>query len=587
MKRFIYILFILILVLQAVGQDVSFTASAPKVVTVGEQFQLKFVVNAKGTGLKLPDLSNFKIIAGPNTSSGSSIQIINGQMSQSVTYTYTCMMQAAKEGGFTIGEATVTVKGKQYKSNVLSIEVVKSKQSGDVNNKDLFVKVLVDKNSVYQGEHIIATIKVYSSLDLVGINNMKFPDYNGFYAQEIETPSQISLHRENVGGQIYNVGLMKKSILFPQRAGEIVIDPFELECIVRQRVQRRSRSIFDDFFGSYQRVNKKVKSAPVKINVKALPANKPESFSSAVGNFKMSAVIDKTDVKTNDAVTLKVKISGNGNVKLVDPPKVDFPPDFETYEPKVATNVKNSISGSAGSKVFEYLLIPRHAGKFRISPLVFSYFDTRLKKYKTISSGEFLINVTKGDESETTNIISGFGKEDVKFIGSDIHYIKKNDFTLARIGTTLFGSLNFYLAYSAGLFIFLVIFVLRRNQIKRNSNVMLVKNRKANKISRKRLKIAYTHLKQNNKEGFYDELLKALWLYLSDKLGISVADLSRDKVMEMLEKYNVDKELIDRFTEITDTCHFARYAPAEGAHQLETAYSDAGNIIGRFERCLR
>jgi len=601
MRKVLNIFLFLMITCSVFGQDdVSFTASAPKVVAVGEQFHLKFVVNAKGSGFKMPDLGDFNVLAGPHTSSSSSIQIINGQMSQNVTYTFTCILQAVKEGNYTVSEAVVTVKGKQYKSNTLNIEVVKgnlpvpehkqqqkNEQAGNVSNEDLFVRVIADKTNVYQGEHIIVTIKVYTRLDLMGFNNMKFPSYDGFYAQEIETPSQVSLHRENVGGQIYNVGLMKKSILFPQRSGVITVEPFELDCAVRKRIKRRSHSIFDDFFGSYQRVNKKVKSTPVKITVKPLPPNKPESFNGAVGNFDMKAVIDKTDVKTNDAVTLKVKISGNGNVKLIDPLNIDFPPDFETYDPEIAANVKNSVSGSSGSKVFEYLIIPRHAGKFRIAPLVFSYFDTRLKKYKTISSDEFIINVTKGDETETTNVISGFGKEDVKFIGSDIHFIKKNDFKLARIGTTLFGSVNFYLTYSASLLAFLVIFVLRRNQIKRNSNIMLVKHRKANKISRKRLRTAYMHLKQNNKEEFYDELLKALWLYLGDKLGIQVASLSKDNVKEMLEKQNIDKELINDFERITDMCQFARYAPADEAQQMETAYSDAGKIIGRFERSLR
>ena len=301
----------------------------------------------------------------------------------------------------------------------------------------------------------------------------------------------------------------------------------------------------------------------------------------------MQATIDKQDVKANDAITLKVKISGNGNLKLIEPLKIDFPPDFETYDPKIINNLKNTTSGVTGSKTFEYLIIPRHAGNFRIPPIVFSFFAPKIKQYKTITSDEFKIYVEKADEGEATTIITGLSKEDLKFIGSDIHFIKTNNFNLLKKGKHLFGSLMFYLSYLIALIIFFVIFILLRKKIKQNANLMLVKNRRAKKVSKKRLKAALSYLKQKNNEQFYNEVLRAFWGYLSDKLSIPVSELSKDSAANTLKNYNIDNALITQFMNVIDTCEYARYAPLTEASQMDNLYSQAINTIRNLEQKLR
>ena len=608
-KIFLTLISLFFIVTNTFADEVEFTASSPKVVAVGEQFRLSFSFTARGSNFKAPDLRDFNILSGPNTSSSSSIQFINGKMSKSESYTYTYILSARKKGKFTISPAKIKYKGKVYKSNSIIIEVVKgsgnnqnanrgNNQGGriqksnipasEISNKDLFVRVNVNKRTVYQGEHIIATIKVYTRLSLSGFEDMKLPSFDGFWSQDIPTSSQISLERENVNGQIYDVGVIKKEILFPQRSGVITIDPFELECNIRKRV-RSSQSVFDDFFGSsYQTLKKKVKSKPIKITVKPLPeTNKPSDFSGAVGNFKMQTYLDKKTVAANDAITLKVVISGNGNLKLIDPLKINFPADFDVYDPKITNNIKNSNSGSNGKKIFEYLIIPRHAGDFKISPISFSFFNTKTKKYLTLNSVEYNIHVDKGSEEQSTNIVTGFSKEDVKFIGRDIRFIKTDYFKLHKKNEYLFGSLTFVLNYIIAIMIFVIVMLIRRKHIKENQNISLLRNKKANKVSKKRLKVANSYLKQNKKENFFDEVLKALWGYLSDKLNIPVSELSKDNASSILQQSNVDNELIDKFIDLLNTCEYARFAPTTIDTQMDKIYADASKIISKLEQKIK
>lgn len=589
------------------SQNIQFTASAPKVVAVGENFRLTYSINAKGANLSSPSIKDFNIISGPNQSSSSSISIINGQMTQNVSYSYTYFLNATKEGKFTIEPASIEVEGKEYKSNPINIEVIKGQanshhqqqynnnnnqqntqpnSSNDISTEDLFVRVNVDKNNLYVGEHLVATIKVYTKLDLAGIESMKFPSYTGFWSQDIETPAQISLQRENYNGQIYNVGIIKKSILYPQQSGELNISPFELNCVVRQRVQSRQRGFFDDFFGSYQNISKKLLSPKVTVNVKGLPENKHSSFKGAVGNLNMESSIDKTEAKTNDAITIKVKISGNGNLKLIDSPKFNFPPDFETYDPKVTENISNKESGSSGSKTFEYLIIPRHPGNYRIAPVEFTYFDTKSKEYKTLSTDEFNLSIGKG-EGQSSTVMSSFSKEDVKYLGSDIRYIKTKNIKINKDNGYIKNSIYFILAYPILLFGFIFLVILRRKQIKENSNLALVKNKKANKMAKKRLKKASVFLKQNDKEKFYDEILKAIWGYLSDKLLIPVADLSKDRALSELSKFNIELEIIEKLDKLIQDCEFARYFPSKEEGHMENIYLDTINIISNLDNKIK
>jgi hypothetical protein len=584
----------------AFGQ-VKFKASAPRVVEMGEQFRISYTLNQKGRDFQSPNFGEFRILSGPNVSSSSSVQIVNGNMTQSVSYTYNFVAMALAEGKHTISAAAVKVKNKEYKSNAISIEVVKgnagAKNVGGTEtstvdntnskNKGLFVSVNVNKKTLYQGESLVAEIKVYTQKSLSGFEDIKLPPFTGFWSQDIESPQQIQLHRENVNGQIYEVGLFKKVLLFPQRFGDVVIDPFEITMITQERV--RSSSPFDDFFGgSVRRVPYKLASKAVNIKVKPLPANKPSDFNGAVGQFTLSANVDNTKVKANEAINLKIKISGNGNLKLIKPLKVDFPPDIDVYDPKTSLNSKASTAGVNGNISFDYLFIPRYAGTYRIAPITFSYFDTSTKTYKTLSSKDFEISVEKGsgDAEMTSGIVQGLTKEDVKYIGKDIRFLKTN-FQLSKIEKPIYGSWWFYLVYGSALLLFIMIVLLRRAQIQQNANQAKVKNRKANKVSQKRLKKASGFMKQAEDEKFYDEVLRAIWGYLSDKLVIPVANLSKDNVTEILENRKVESESILSLMQLLDACEFARYAPASVSGGMDDIFTKTVSLISKLDQNIK
>ena len=578
MKKKLSILILLLTGLLVQAEEVQFTASAPKVVSVGEQFRLTFTLNKKADQLLQPDLSVFNVLMGPSSSYSQSTSIVNGKMTRSVSYTYTYILQAKNPGEFIISSATAKVGKKSFKSQPIKIEVVNGGQkastqttasgsgnnvvnTGVVSNEDLFVRVSVNRKEVYTGEHLTATIKIYSKVNLSGFEDVKFPTFDGFLKSDIETPPLRSLDRENVNGQIYGTGVISRVVLFPQKSGTLMIDPVEIECLVQQRSSKASNSFFDDFFDSYKTVRKSIKSPALKIKVKPLPPGKPANFSGAVGSFKLSASVDKVEVKANEAVTLKVRISGNGNLKLIAPLKVDFPLDFESYDPKISSNLKTDLSGSSGTKTFEYLMIPRFKGDYRISPLSFNYFDPATGKYKTLHSKEFQINVMAGDDDGLNTLVTSPSKEGIKFIGKDIRFIKTSPFKLVRKGETIWGSLWFIGLYIISLLIFIAVYIFRRKKLKEESNIELLKNKKANKFAKKRLKLALAQLKTKNSGAFYEAVLKALWGYLSDKLGIPLSGLSRDNAAEELKNKGIDEELVKEMIGLIDQCEFAQYAP--------------------------
>jgi hypothetical protein len=401
-------LFILLITHFSYSQDIQVTAAAKSFVTVGEQFRLVYALNAKATSLKPPAMDNFAILMGPSTSSSSSVQIINGQVTQSISYSYSFILQATKEGKFILDPAEIIVDGKTYKSNSVTIEVLKGNQTnnqqnnqgqtnntGTVSNDDVFVRLNLNKTNVTQGEQIVATISIYTKMNLVGFEEMKFPAFKGFWSDDLENPTQISLKQEKYNGSVYQVGVLKKTLITPQHAGDIVIDPFEVTCVVQQKVNRSRQSFFDDFFGNYQNVRKKLVSPAVTVHVKGLPANKPADFSGAVGSFKLEATLDNSNPKTNEAISYSLKLSGNGNLKLAEIPKINFPSDFEQYDPKTNNNVSASAAGTSGNKIINYLLIPRHPGQYKIPSVSFSYYDLTNQSFKTLQTPEFSVNVDR------------------------------------------------------------------------------------------------------------------------------------------------------------------------------------------------
>ncbi len=596
MKKIFSILSVISLITSPLVGQVTFKASANKVVEAGENFRLNFTVNANGRNFKPPSLAGLRVLAGPSTSQNSSFQYINGKATQSISNTYSYILQATKTGKHTIQKARINVDGKTYESKPINIEVIKgsaqnteniSKTNENISSKaDIFVRNNLNKTTVYMGEQIVSTMKIYTRVGLSGFNDSKWPPFTGFWSQEINTPSRISLQRENVNGKIYNVGLLRQTILFPQRSGTLTIDPLEIECVIQQKAGKR-RNFFGEVVDTYADVPKNLKSRVRTIKVLPLPANKPKSFSGAVGrNFQMKAEIDRNEIANNESLTLKVRVSGTGNLKLIDKIHIDFPSTFEVYDPKITNNINNSVAGANGNKTFEYLLIPREPGDYIIPAIKFSYFDVKSKSFKTLSASDIPVHVDKGSEIQITGNNISISKEDIRTLGTDIRYIKQNSFELLLIDKSFFGSWKFYMFYLISFVAFVLIVFISRHKIRQNANHALMKNKKANKISKKRLKLASAYMQQNNQAKFYDEVIHALWGYLSDKLNIPVSELSRNTVKETLADNKVDEEITNEFIVVIDGCEYAKYAPASENMQIEQDYTKAREIINNFEAVL-
>ena len=608
MRKLVF-LFVLLLTVGGVvkASDVVFKASAPNAVVMGEQFRLTFTVNAEGKDLRVQEMPDFEVLMGPSQSTAYSSSWTNGKSYSETTVTFTYILMPKKEGTFNIAPATIKVKGANYTSNALVVKVLppdKASSSGAGNSghksssnaaalsgigkDDLFVKLNVSDRNVYEQEGFLATFKLYASRPC-GLNNAKFPEFEGFLAQEVELPQEKQWTMENYNGRNYYVVVLKQTYLYPQRSGKITIDAGTFDAVVRIPTQQKVRSIFDDFFDSYQDVNKELKSPSVTIDVKPLPSGKPSSFSSAVGSFSMTSSLSSNNVKTNDAVTIKVKISGNGNLKLVKNPEVQFPNDFDVYDPKVETDIKTTAAGVSGSKTIEYMAIPRYAGDFEIPAISFSYFDPKSASYKTVTSQPYKLHVEKGEGSESSGpVVSNFSnKESVKYLGKDIRYLKMNGIKFVSSGDIFFGSFMYVLCYIVPALMFIVFFFIYRKQVKENSNIALVRTKKANKTAVKRLKNAGRLMKENKKEEFYEEVLRALWGYLSDKLNIPQANLTKDNVEVELSKYGVSETLIKEFMDILNTCEFARYAPSQASDAMDKLYELTVDAIGKMENTIK
>lgn len=584
--------------------DVVFKAAAPSAVVMGEQFRLTFTINAEGKDLRVQELSDFEVLMGPSQSTSYSSSWVNGQSSSETTVTYTYILMPKKEGTFNIPPATIKVKGANYTSNALVVKVLPpdkassadaaggggggASSSAGIGKDDFFVKLNVSSHQVYEQQGFLATFKLYAARPC-GLNNAKFPEFEGFLAQEVELPQEKQWTMENYNGRNYYVVVLKQSYLYPQRSGKITIDKGTFDAVIRIPTQQKVRSIFDDFFDAYQDINKQLVSPAVTIDVKPLPSGKPASFGGAVGNFTMTAGISADQIKTNEAVTVTVKITGNGNIKLVKNPEVQFPNDFDVYDPKVETDSRVTAAGASGTKTIEYIAIPRYAGDFEIPAVAFSYFDPKAGSYKTVRSEPFRLQVEKGKEGEgTAPVVSNFSnKESVKYLGQDIRYLKVKGIRFFSKDELLFGSFTYYLCYLVPALLFIVFFLIYRRQVKENSNLALVRTKKANKTAVRRLKNAGRLMKENKKEEFYDEVLRALWGYLSDKLNIPQANLTKDNVEAELITYGVDESLIKEFMDILNTCEFARYAPSQASDAMDKLYELTADAIGKMENTIK
>lgn len=607
MRQLIFFLLLAITVLPIQAKnDVTLVAEAPDVVVSGDQFRLTFTVNTqKGKDFLAPSISGFDVLMGPSRSQQSSTQIINGKVSSSSAITYTYILMAGKEGTYTIPAASIEVDGKKIFSNALTIKVLPPDQSagnqqsgqgqsnssrgqiagGKISDKDLFITATAAKTTVYEQEAILLTYKVYTLVNLRQLYG-KMPDLKGFHTQEIELPQQKTFSLEHYNGRNYNTTIWSQYVLFPQQTGKLEIPSITFEGIVAQ--QTISDDPFDAFFngGGYIEVKKKIVTPKVTINVKPLPA-KPDNFSGGVGEFTLSSSINAKEVKTNDAVTIKLTIKGVGNMKLINTPEVKFPEDFEIYDPKVTNNFDVSRAGLSGTQTIEYLAIPRHAGDFTIPQVEFTYFDLKSQAYKTLKTEEYHLKVAKGKGNADQVIADFTNKENVKVLGQDVRFIKLGNTELLPKGKVFFGTTGYWLGYIIPFIIFVVLVIFFRKQAAENANIAKVKTKKANKVATKRMKLAGKLLAENKKNEFYDEVLKALWGYISDKLSIPVSQLSKDNIEAELMRYGVSDEVTKTFIDALNECEFARYAPGNENEAMDKVYAASVEAISKMENSIK
>jgi len=579
------------------AEDVSFTASAPSAVVVGNQFRLTYQLNADGKNLRVASFTDFRHLAGPSTSSQSSISSVNGKMTRQTSRTYTYILMADKEGTFTIPAATIQVKGEEYKSNALTIKVLKEdspaaqKQTttNGVSSDDIFLRTVITKRKVFQQEYLVATVKLYNRLNLGGVSNVQFPDYNGFLAYDLVKPNEINYTLENYNGRNYNTAILRQTLLYPQRSGKLEIGEAKLDAVIRIQSNRGQRDLFGDFFSTYQEVRKSLKANAQSVTVSPFPSGKPANFSGISGTgISLKASLSQTTVKANEPVTLVVTLSGNGNLKLVNTPTISFPADFESYDPKVVNKLENTTSGVKGSRRFEFLVIPRYAGEFTIPSYEMSYFDVNSKTYKTVSTSPFTLTVEKGEGEDNGAVVTAFAsKENVKFLGKDIRYIKTGKIKLQPLDEFLVSHSLFRWSYLIIFIIFAITLVLYKTIRKNNEDLVKVNHKKANKMAQKRMKIAHSLLKEEHNEQFYEEVLSALWGYLSNKFNLPSSQHNRETVKEILLQREIKDSLITEMNELLDMCEFARYAPSAVTESNQAIYNRSIELISSLDSAIK
>ncbi len=600
-RKILLVLFVLFLAKISFSQ--TFTASTDnRTVGLTDNFQVTFSFSGKDiNGVKnfnAPSFNNFLVLSGPNQSS--SMQIINGAVSGSLSFSY--ILQPKSLGNFTIGTASVDYDGSSIRSSPLEIKVVKGstkpKSQGNktISTKEiadnLFIKAIVDRRNVYVGEQVTVTYKLYTRLNIAAqMSISKLPQYQGFWSEEIQTPNNIAFTTEVYNGKQYRVGILKKAALFPSQTGELKVTPFELNVPVQIRKQKSGNNFFDDFFndpfGNSQRYDYDAKSNSVKVDVKPLPGNDvPKSYNGAVGDFKFSASVDKENVKTNESLTLKLSVSGTGNISLLNLPEINLPNGFEKYEPKTNSQI-NRTGSISGTKTAEYLIVPRTPGKKVIPPIEFTYFDINKKKYITETSKAFTINVTPGENYASGSGESGFSKENVKLLGQDIHYIKTSFDDISKSSDLLLFSKGFWFAAGLPLILLIVLVYWKKREDKLAGNIQLLRFQKAEKVAKNRLKTAKKLMEANNYNEFYSEISQALFGYLEDKFHIPKSDFTLDGAAELLRKNEISEEVIGVLKECAEKCEFARFAPKAGESAAKNElYSDTSKVIIEIEKIL-
>lgn len=611
------VLTFLLLLVSMVGladEKVTFETNAPMIVSVGEAFRVEFSLNAKpdDQSFAAPSFEGFDVLAGPAVSQGSSVQIINGSMTKSVSYTITYVLLPHKAGEYHIGKAEAKVSGKTYYTRDTALEVrdnaqgtqgqssnshsspqqqrtdsQESRAGNQISKDDLLLRLVLSRNNVYKGEPVRATLKLFSRVSLAGSEGAKMPTFNGFWSQDIDV--EQGPFRETYAGKVYDAYNLAEYLLYPQQSGVLKIEPAEIT-VVAQIVVQSNRG-FDPFFGGghdVYNVRRTLTTPAVSVNVREFPDGAPASFDGAVGKYTMDAKLSNQEFAANSSATLTVRISGNGNIGFVQAPKISLPASFELYETKSSDSVKNSASGSMGQRTFDYPFIARAEGDYDIEPVEFSYFNPETGKYVTLSSEPFHISVApdSGSSSESSSgLISAVRKEDVKLLGSDIRYIKLGNAHLRDIAEPFFLSGLYFAILAVIALLTAAAYLLVGKRMRENQNVALVRGRRANKVAVQRFRKAEMHMKAQDRHAFFEEMLKAMWGYLSDRFNIPVSDLTKESVREELSRRGAQNEAKDIISVIS-SCEEAQYAPSASV-RMQDIYSSGIEIVSRIESIAR
>ncbi len=588
-------------------EPVTFQVDAPMQVAAGEAFRVGFVLNAKpenSDSFKAPSFTGFDVLAGPSIATSSSTQIINGKMTRSANYTFTYVVTAPEAGTFTIAPASIEVDSKRYSTKPLPIEVVSeqqaatqsggggtasssqstSTQSQGIAKDDVFMRTVVSRKSLFKGEPLRVSVKLYSRINIVGAENEKKPSFNGFWSQDIKDSARQSAQRETYNGKVYETQTLYDYLLYPQQSGKLTIDAASLTVIAQIRI--KSNNVDPFFGGGFEIINARrdIATQPIEIDVKPLPSGAPSSFSGAVGNFSMESELDPISVAANSSLSYVVRISGTGNLSLVQAPEITLPTSFEQYNVKTTESINTSANGASGYKQFEDPLIPRAEGDFTVQPARFTFFNPTTMQYQTLDSKRYDIAVAPdGDGSSSSATVQRVqSKVDIEMLGEDIRFIKIDKSGLREQAQPLLFSRTYYVILAAIFVLFAALYLALRKYIRESQNATLTRGKRANKVAIQRFKLANSFISAQNEKGFYREVLSAIWGYMSDKFNIPVANLTKESVRDELAKRGVDSSLIQRFSDITTLCEEAQYSPMASA-QMNEVYNKALKLISQIE----
>jgi len=594
MKRILITILLLVSCSGLWATAVKFEAKlSHQTVEVGQRFQISFTLNTSGGNFKSPSFDKFRVLSGPNQSS--STQIINGNVSRSFTLSY--ILQATEAGNIEIGPASIQVEGETYKTRNQNIKVVKASsnsanaqrnrqqqrsQTGEALSKEVFIRAFVDKQEAYVGEKITVTYKLYTRLRLANPQMEAMPALSGFWHQELRSifKDEIQFKQERFGNKVFDVAEIQQNVLYPQRSGELIVDPLKLKFIATVQ-RRKARTVYEQMFGSYERKEVIAASKPIKVKVKPLPLqNKPDNFTGAVGVFNANLLANKESLKSNEAIDVQLIIEGKGNLPLLSAPKLNFPPDFEVYDPETESKFKTNYNGSSGKKIFNYLVIPRHAGEYDVAPFEFSYFDLKSESYKTINTEGLNFQVARGAEEESL-VYRANRKQDVALLEDDIRFIHTNGVNLLAANELFYGSAAFYASLICSLGLILLLWMIAKKRKEKQGDTVGLRKSRANKLAKKRLTKAKKHLDQNEKTAFYEEISEALFGYYADKYNIEKAALSQEKIIETLQQDDL-KELGEDLKVALDAAEMARFAPTS-AIEPTALYEQAMGLIQKSE----